>query len=253
MKISIIIPTRNEETHIEATLAMLRNRDVAGMVDEIIVVDSESDDKTRLLAKECGAHVIISPVARRSVQMNMGARNARNETLYFMHADCQPPVGYTTFIAKALDKDFLAGSFMSKFDWPHPFLRFCNAFSRLPFWFCRGGGQSLFISKSLFSNLGGYNEQMTLMEEYDFISRIRSKTKFKVLNASVITSARDYRKIGAFRLQFIYSQVFWRYYQGDSQEELREFLMKKLPKKLVHEKGDMAIEEVALLEDQFTS
>jgi len=52
MKLSVVLATRNEEKNIERVLACVKD-----IADEIIVVDENSTDKTRNLAKKMGARV----------------------------------------------------------------------------------------------------------------------------------------------------------------------------------------------------
>ena len=59
--ISICIPTLNEEKTIEKIIFVLKSKlmDKYKLVDEIIVVDSGSKDKTREIAKKAGAIVYL--------------------------------------------------------------------------------------------------------------------------------------------------------------------------------------------------
>ncbi len=57
MRVSVVIPTRNEALSIRQVLADLP----ASLVNEIIVVDSESTDGTREIAASMGARVIREP------------------------------------------------------------------------------------------------------------------------------------------------------------------------------------------------
>jgi len=52
IKLSVVLATRNEETNIEACLDSVKN-----IADEIIVIDENSSDKTREIAKKFGAKV----------------------------------------------------------------------------------------------------------------------------------------------------------------------------------------------------
>jgi glycosyltransferase involved in cell wall biosynthesis len=57
MRVSVVIPTRNEALSIRQVLADLP----AGLVNEVIVVDSDSIDGTRELAEAMGARVMREP------------------------------------------------------------------------------------------------------------------------------------------------------------------------------------------------
>jgi len=63
MKVSIVIPTLNEEEGIGITLDSIKREEFAkrGIDLEIIIVDGNSRDKTREIAKQRDAKVIIEP------------------------------------------------------------------------------------------------------------------------------------------------------------------------------------------------
>ncbi len=227
-RLSIIIPTYNEERFIGRLLERLYNGHGLTTVPEIIIVDGGSTDGTINLIPEW-VTLVHSPVTRRSVQLNMGAQKATGNILHFVHADSIPPRDFGKAIKKVLHGEVVAGCFTSVFDWPHPFLRFCNWFSRWPFDWCRGGGQTLYVRRESFFSLGGFNETMYLMEEYDLIQRLKQMGKFSIIKKNVITSARDYREHGAFRLQLIYSRIMWHYLRGASQKELAAILHQFMP------------------------
>ena len=54
MKVSIVIPTRNEELNLPDIL-----RGCLGKGDEVLVVDGHSTDKTREIAENMGARVVL--------------------------------------------------------------------------------------------------------------------------------------------------------------------------------------------------
>lgn len=226
-KISIIIPTFNEEDTIAALLDAVKEKGNFYHICEVIIIDGGSTDKTLDIVSGYDFRLIESPAKGRSQQMNYASKQAKGDILYFIHADSIPPRKFTERIVHVIKPKQRAGCFMSRFDLNHWFLRAGNFFSFLPFWFCRGGGQTLYITKDLFFELGGYDESMILMEEYDLISRIQKKTRFRVIRRVVITSARDYVKHGPLRLQFAYIKVFNMYSKGATQQEMLGYLKSK--------------------------
>jgi glycosyltransferase involved in cell wall biosynthesis len=86
--LSIIIPTYNEKEHIGRLLGCLRPQ-LTGS-DELIVVDSHSEDGTADIAREHGARVLLEPKNGNGLARNAGARVARNDIVVFVDADCVP-------------------------------------------------------------------------------------------------------------------------------------------------------------------
>jgi glycosyltransferase involved in cell wall biosynthesis len=81
--ISVVIITKNEEKRIRACLDQARK-----LADEIIIVDDESTDRTRDIALEYGAKVIIHPSNGWSAnQRNIGAEQVKSRWFFSMDAD----------------------------------------------------------------------------------------------------------------------------------------------------------------------
>ena len=80
--ISAILITYNEEADLPEALASLR-----GVADEVVVVDSGSTDRTREIAQEMGARVVVRPFTNFGEQKNFAAAQASNEWLLSIDAD----------------------------------------------------------------------------------------------------------------------------------------------------------------------
>ena len=224
-KISIIIPVLNEERYIGSLLNHLKQCSSPSNIAEILCVDGGSQDNTHRIAMENGAQVIRSKKGR-AKQMNFGALNAKGEILYFLHADTLPPQDFDKIILQAVAQGFETGCFRMKFDTRNLFLRFFAWFSRINHTLCRGGDQSLFITKEVFSKTTGFNERYLIYEDTEFIRRLYRHTKFKVLPEHVITSARRYRELGLLRLQYHFAIIHLKNYLGAGPEELYRYYSK---------------------------
>ncbi len=219
MTISIIIPTYNESAHIGELICDLKEKGGDSLV-EVIVVDGGSDDDTVAKSKKAGAKVFAAPVLRRSVQMNLGAKSAQGDVLYFVHADIKMEVNYPIDIQEALSAGYSAGCYRYKFDSAKPLLRINAFFTRFePLW-CRGGDQTLFITRDLFDELGGFQEDLQIMEDYDIIEKIRQKHRFRIIPSNIVVSARKYDSNSYLRVQFANFLVFTMYFWGASQSRL---------------------------------
>ena len=226
-KISIIIPVLNEEETLEQLVPYLQANAANYQALEIIVSDGGSTDNTLTIAKKHKISWVVSERGR-AIQMNAGARKASGEILYFLHVDSFPPNHFDQLIMNAISSGIEAGCFRLKFNSPNKFLAFFSWFTRLNFPICRGGDQSLFISRSLFNSLGNFNEAYRIYEDNEFIGRIYRKANFRVLPQKVITSARKYHENGTVRLQFHFAMVHLKKFMGASPESLYAYYRKHI-------------------------
>ncbi|NNM23250.1 MAG: glycosyltransferase family 2 protein [Flavobacteriaceae bacterium] len=80
-RLSVIIPTFNEEAYIEAALRSVR------FADEIIVVDSFSTDKTKEIARRYATQFLEREFDNFSGHKNFGLQHATGEWVLFLDAD----------------------------------------------------------------------------------------------------------------------------------------------------------------------
>ena len=219
MKISIIIPTYNEEENIEKLISYLRCVEQKSAI-EIIVADGGSTDNTMQLAQINGAIATLSTIKGRAGQMNHGVDFATGDVLYFIHADSRPPLTYFTDIKNAINYGLDCGCYRSQFDSNKLLLKINAFFTRFNFLFCRGGDQTIFVTKALFEKVGGYKPEMLIMEDYDFLARIRKHGKFKLFKKATIFSARKYDENSWLKVQLANFKIVFMYKKGKSQQEM---------------------------------
>lgn len=210
-EISAIIPTLNEADHLGALISRIRE---SYPDTEIIVVDGGSTDDTEGVARESGVRFITSPVASRPAQLNIGAKAARSNLLWFIHADSLPPQNAFAQITEALKSRECFGCFRMLLNSEKRALKVNSWFTRLPVMIVRGGDQTLFMRKSFYERLNGFCEKHIVMEEYDFIRRGRKLLPFVVLQDDVLVSARKYEENSYFRVNFANLTVFALFYLG---------------------------------------
>ena len=220
-RLSIIIPAWNEEAGIAHTLETLLGL-TAGREDTEIIVSVSGDDRTEAIARTFPVTVCRSEKGR-AVQMNTGAKIASGEVLYFLHADTTPPPSFCDDILAAIGRGAEAGCFRMTFDDPDWLMQLYGWFTQFPLQVCRGGDQSLFITKKLFERIGGFDERLRIMEDIEIIERIQRQTEFHILDSMVVTSARKYHANGAIRLQAIFGTIHLMYALGFSQEDIQKF------------------------------
>jgi rSAM/selenodomain-associated transferase 2 len=196
-KFSFIIPVWNEQAIIYRTIEHVRDLSASGRA-EIIVVDGDPAGRTIQVARHMGVKTAISEKGRGN-QMNLGASLAAGDILIFLHADTILPHDALELIETAMeDISCIAGAFDLAIDSERPAFRliekaasFRSRMTRIPY-----GDQTIFIRKSGFRDLGGFNN-IPIMEDVEFMRRIKKgKGKICIIGTAVLTSPRRWEKEG---------------------------------------------------------
>ena len=192
---SVIVPACNEAAWIEGTLESIgRHGDT-----EVIVADGGSSDETVAVARRWGARALQTPRGR-GMQMNCGAALASGDVLLFLHADTRLPREWRAAVDQWKRTGRAAGAFALKYDEKSRAMRWvawgANLRSRwlqLPY-----GDQCLFMRRETFGELEGFRD-LVVMEDLDFVRRLRRHGSWWIADAAVVTSARRYHDEGIVR------------------------------------------------------
>lgn len=231
-KISIIIPILNESKTIVSLLQYLIKNSSSTNISEIIVVDGGSKDESFKLVSDFNLLndkvILISSERGRATQMNLGKQKATGTILYFLHADSFPPSGFDQLIIDEVKKGNLAGCFKMKFNHHHWWLRLASWLTKFQWRACRGGDQSQYITKELFKEIGGFNENYMIYEDNIFINELYKKNQFKVIQKSIVTSARLYERKGIWTLQYHFLTIYLKRWMGASAEDIYNYYKKHI-------------------------
>lgn len=202
MRLSVIIPTLNEERNIQGAILNVR---ALSPDTQIIVVDGGSSDGTHRLAEP--ADRLIEAPRGRARQMNAGAAAADGDVLLFLHADTRLPGSALDDIRAALDTEANAGIFRLRFDRRSPLLDFYAAATALRIPAITFGDRGLFIRSDVFAKAGGFDD-VPLFEDVMLIRRLARIGRFTFLPSFVTTSARRFEERGALRQQ-VQNALLW--------------------------------------------
>lgn len=194
MSISVIIPTLNEESLIADAVSRAR---VAGF-DEIIVVDGESEDRTRETAAAAD-QVLLAPRGR-GTQLQHGAEASSGEVLLFLHADCWLEPGTGAAIRDAVSSGCVAGCFQQRIEstgFAYRWLEWGNA-ARVRALRWAYGDQGIFVVRSVFDEIGGI-PRIPLMEDLFLMKRLKCCGRVALLDGPIHVSPRRWESRGIFR------------------------------------------------------
>jgi len=200
--ISFVIPARNEEPLIGATLDAI-SAAAGDRPYEVIVVNDASTDRTADVAREHGARVIDVELHNIGAVRNAGAREARGETLYFLDADTLLPRETLDAALRALDQGAVGGGGRVKFDDRITWFQWIFAELFILWWqrVCGwAAGCNIFVARAAFEQVGGFNENYYAAEERELTRALRKVGRFVILREGVITSTR---KLRLFSLTYI--------------------------------------------------
>ncbi|MEG4573230.1 TIGR04283 family arsenosugar biosynthesis glycosyltransferase [Microcoleus sp. N3A4] len=217
LKISIIIPVLNEAPTIAPVISSAGNAQNV----EIIVADGGSSDGTADIAKSLGVRV-ISTAPGRAAQMNAGAAVATGDILLFLHADTLLPREYDYFARLVLaNPSAVAGAFELKIDARRLSLRLVETgvnwrsnFLQMPY-----GDQAIFLSSATFDKIGGFPD-LPLMEDFEFVRRLKKQGRIEIVPHPVLTSARRWQQLGVIKTTAINQIVIIGYFFGVSPDRL---------------------------------
>ena len=185
---------------------------------EVILVVTRPQDAADLHAPHPSVHRIVGPEGR-AQQQNAGARAARGEWLWFLHADSVLGEDAAPALRRALARHeqedcpdtlyYLELRFLE--DGPRltvlnalgAWLR-CRLF-RMPF-----GDQGLMLRAAAFARLGGFDESLALGEDLALVlAAQQADVAIRPIGAALRTSARRYRERGWARNTWRNLRLTW--------------------------------------------
>lgn len=210
--ISIIIPTLNEEKYLPKLLDCIKKQSYKDY--EIIVVDGNSKDKTREIAKNYGCRVYNEPEdidGHPGIARNLGAYKSKGDILLFLEADIQIEIN---FLEKAL-KEFserkldIAGFYFISQNPKLIYKIILCVYNFLIFvtqsFYANANGGALMCKKWLFKKVKGFDETIKFAEDFDFVNRCGKYGRFRLIKSMWVKfSVRRFESEGVFKLAFKY-------------------------------------------------
>ncbi len=224
MKISVIIPTHNEEEHIATALSAIFEQDHPDF--EVIIIDNANTDKTLEIAKKFPVRIVSETRRGTMWACERGRQDARGDIVVRMDADCIPPKDWLSRGAAHFIDPKISGV-SGPYDYHDADLLFRKSSIYFQYVVYKGvnfllqripgrggvmiGGNSFFRAKSL-AAAGGFNTDIYFYgDDTDSAKRVSKHGKVVFNNGLVMkTSARRFHKEGILKLQFKYIIPFFK-------------------------------------------
>lgn len=224
IEFTIIVPVLNEVKLLADFIEQLKQQ--WSHPQELLIIDGGSTDGSwEWLQTHFKKNSYQTPPSR-AQQMNFGAQRASKKWLYFLHIDSHLPKDFDRILSNAIHSDSRWGCFRLKFNHANWLLRQAAAGSRWNHPLCRGGDQSLFISKKDFDSLGGYDAQYAVCEDIQLIKKLYALGSFKVLPAYISTSSRRFYQNGVIRLLFHFGIMHLSHWLGAGPQFLHRYYLR---------------------------
>ncbi len=224
MKLSVIIPCKNEAGTVEKLLDSLVGQ--TRPADEIVLIDSDSTDATVAAIKSYSSKLPIRLITAKgkgaTIARNEGAAIAAGDLLLFIDADVQLPPSLVEEMMQQIEKRRLeVGGFSQRMKAKSRSMRagaramngYVRAMSFTPwpiFFSC------FFMTKKRHKQIGGLDTEIWIMEDYDYAYRARKAgAKFGLIKGTYfIASARRFEEgDGHSMFRALYAEAY-RYTHG---------------------------------------
>ena len=204
-RVTVIVPTRNSAPHLRACLASVRNQTYPAI--ELIVVDNNSVDDTRLIAGEF-ADTVLTAAPERSAQRNAGARLATGKYLFFVDSDMVLEPEVVAECVSRLRASSAEAVVVPEVSFGKGFWARCKAFERS---FYVGDDlveAARFFPADVITELGGFDERLPPgPEDWDLHERVRKRGQQIVRARALIRHDEgEVRLVSLVRKKFYYGR-----------------------------------------------
>jgi len=204
MKISVVLTTKNEEENIRDLLESLNKQEGPY---EVIIVDSDSTDKTQDIIKNYAIKnenikLFVHP-GTRAESMNFGIKKAQGDAVAFIGGDDIADKNWIREIREGFDKaDIVVGEILPKFEGrikPFENVKFYHKGINISY-----PGTNTIYRKDVLNKLGGFDPWFSSAEDLEINYRAVDKG-YKIIKNK---KAKIYYRPKNSPLQFI-KQSFW--------------------------------------------
>lgn len=207
--VSVVITTKNEQKNIENCLASIKRQSYPAQSIEIIVVDNQSNDQTKEIARKY-TNKVFDKGPERSAQRNYGIMEvAQGEYVLYLDADMQLS---KKVIEKGVEKfqedDRIVALYISEIVTGNCYLSRVRRFER-SFYDGTVIDGVRFVKRDKFKEVGGFDLSLTGPEDWDLDKKLKEIGKFALLQEPIYHNEEEFD---------LYKYLFKKSYYGRSFE-----------------------------------
>lgn len=212
MRVSIIVPTMNEERNITDCLRSVKDQDFSGQM-EIILVDNGSWDRTKEIAAKY-TDLVYNFGTERSAQRNFGAKKSKGDWLLFLDADMRLSNGVIEECVEKVkeSKNIIIGLHVPEKIIGKGYFAKIRNFER-SFYDATAIDAPRFISKMAFEKIGGFDENLYACEDWDLAKRLKKEGNFGIITSPLFHNEKAVTLKKYLQKKKYYGKNFDKYFQ----------------------------------------
>lgn len=208
--VSVIITTRNNESTIAACLGSIVRQTYVPI--EIIVADNASSDSTKVIAHTY-TPLVFDKGPERSAQRNFAVSKASGQYVLIIDSDMELCTGVVASCVKTVKADDrIRAVVIPEESFGEGFWAQCKRLERSFYEGATDIEAARFFDKSLYLEVGGYDETLTGAEDWDLTDRVAAKTAIGRASDYILHNEGRINLRSALKKRFYYNKGFLQFY-----------------------------------------
>jgi len=225
--VSVVVATKNEEVNIRKCLESIKIQTYENI--EMILVDNNSTDLTKEIARRYGAYV-FNKGPERSAQRNFGAKKAKGDYLFFIDADMILTKNVISESVSVLTRDSSTGGIIiPEKSTGEGFWAKVKSYERSFYVGDDSVEAPRFFRKDVLNEVGGYDEHLIAGEDWDLRNRIGAKSKIGRVKSIILHNEGKSALLSILKKKFYYARFMHRYfdkYKNQNTSTVRFFIFR---------------------------
>jgi glycosyltransferase involved in cell wall biosynthesis len=218
--VSVVVPTYNSADYLEPCLKSISEQSYERT--ELIVVDNNSQDNTKAIARQY-TNLVFNKGNERSAQRNFGAKQASGQYILIIDSDMVLTKGVVQACVDAVQNNAkFKALIIPEESFGEGIWAQCKKLERSFYSGVDWQEASRFFDKTAYLEVGGYDESMTGWEDYDLPNRIESKYGADCISRVKTLIYHNERKLNLFtscRKKFYYAKTLDLYIHKDTNQD----------------------------------
>jgi len=201
--VSIIVTTRNNHQTLDACLSSIVNQKYTRL--ELIVVDRDSNDGTKLIARYY-TDKVFNCGPERSAQRNFGVAQARGEFVVIIDSDMElDPYVVRDCVDTMHYRPDTQGIIIPEESFGRGFWAHCKQLERSYYHNNDAIEAARFFAKVTYETVGGYDEAMVSGEDWDLSARVRATGPIERVTSGIRHNEGRLKLFKSLRKKFYYA------------------------------------------------